>query len=118
MDDKDEGANPGEVAGPAEGHQGNGGDVVDKHLPEVLTLHIIKLRKAQGPVETQLYHVVHPHLKKCIIIIRSKRNSNGTIKELICKQEPTFTTINFYLAKHSSVKHTKLEKLNKCMNFG
>lgn len=33
MYDEHEGPDPGEVAGPGEGHEADGGDVVDEHLP-------------------------------------------------------------------------------------
>ena len=36
MDEKDQGAHPVHVVGPAEDEQGQGGNVVDEHLPEVL----------------------------------------------------------------------------------
>ena len=63
---------PGEVAGPREAEEGDGGEVVDKHLPEVFSLHVEKLHDGQRPVESQLkelqvmvsvnlkYHVVPP----------------------------------------------------------
>ena len=47
-------APPGEVAGPGEAEEGDGGEVVDKHLPKVFSLHIKKLQDGQGPVESQL----------------------------------------------------------------
>ena len=45
---------PGEVAGPREAEEGDGGEVVDKHLPEVFSLHVEKLHDGQRPVESQL----------------------------------------------------------------
>ena len=60
MYDEYERAHPGEVAGPGEGHEEDGGGVVDHHLPEVLALHVEELGDAEGPVERQLRHVVPP----------------------------------------------------------
>ena len=51
---------PGEIAGPWEGEEGDGGDVVDEHLCEVLPLDIKPLGYGERPVEGQLYHVVPP----------------------------------------------------------
>ena len=45
---------PGEVAGPREAEEGDGGEVVNKHLPKVFPLHIEKLKDRQRPVESQL----------------------------------------------------------------
>ena len=50
---------PGEVAGPGEAEEGDGGEVVDEHLPKVFALHIKKLQDRQGPVESQLKHTFH-----------------------------------------------------------
>lgn len=36
MDEKNQGAHAVHVVGPAKDEQGKGGDMVDKHLPEVL----------------------------------------------------------------------------------
>ena len=36
VDEDDEGANPVHLRGPAEGEEGEGGEVVDEHLPPVL----------------------------------------------------------------------------------
>ena len=44
MDGKNEGSDPGEVAGPGEGHESDGGHVMDEHLPEVLSLDVDKLK--------------------------------------------------------------------------
>ena len=41
VDDEDEGAHAVHVVGPAEGEQGQGGHVVDEHLPEVLHPNIL-----------------------------------------------------------------------------
>jgi len=38
-----QGAHPGEVSCPGEGDEGDGGVVVDEHLPEVLALHVKEL---------------------------------------------------------------------------
>ena len=55
---------PGEVAGPGEAEEGDGGEVVDEHLPKVFSLHIEKLQDRQGPVESQLKNAFHrPSLK-------------------------------------------------------
>ena len=51
---------PGEIAGPWEGEEGDGGDVVDEHLCEVLPLHVRPLGDGEGPVEGELDHVVPP----------------------------------------------------------
>ena len=45
---------PGKVAGPREAEEGDGGEVVNKHLPKVFSLHIKKLKDRQRPVESQL----------------------------------------------------------------
>ncbi len=50
VNDEDERADPGEVAGPGEAHEGNGGQVMNEHLPEVLPLHVEKLGDHQRPV--------------------------------------------------------------------
>ena len=60
MDDEHEGADAGEVAGPGEAQQEDGGGVVDEHLPKVLALRVEELRDAERPVEGQLGHVVPP----------------------------------------------------------
>ena len=39
VDDEDQGAHPVHVVAPAEGEEGQGGHVVDEHLPEVLDAH-------------------------------------------------------------------------------
>ena len=68
VDDEDQGAHPVHVVAPAEGEQGEGGHVVDEHLPEVLdahiksnvdcfsylSLHVKELGKEEGPVEGHL----------------------------------------------------------------
>ena len=54
MDDHDQGAHPEEVGRPGEHDQGNGGLVVDKHLPKVLSLNIKELTETQRPVKGQL----------------------------------------------------------------
>ena len=43
MEDHHQGAYPGEVGCPGEHDQGDGGDVVDQHLPKVFPLHIKEL---------------------------------------------------------------------------
>ena len=55
VEDEDEGPNPDEVAGPGEGQQQDGDDVVHQVLQEVLPLHIRKLCDGQGYVETNFY---------------------------------------------------------------
>ena len=62
--DHHEGPHPHEVGRPGEHDQGDGGLVVDEHLPEVFPLHIEELAEAQGPVERQLQHVVKPHIHR------------------------------------------------------
>lgn len=62
--DHDEGPHPHEVGRPGEHDEGDGGLVVDEHLPEVFPLHIEELAEAQGPVERQLQHVVKPHIHR------------------------------------------------------
>ena len=56
-------ANTGKVGGPWEHYQGDGGDVVDKHLQEVLPLDIEELADGQWQVEGQLHHVVVPDVR-------------------------------------------------------
>ena len=63
MDDEDECSHPDEVRGPGEHDEGDGGLVVDEHLPEVLPLDIEELTEGQGPVEGHLQHVVQPNIK-------------------------------------------------------
>jgi hypothetical protein len=58
--EKDQSADPVKVADPWEGHEADGADVVDEHLPEVLPLHVSELRGSQRPVERQRDHVVPP----------------------------------------------------------
>ena len=60
--DHDERSHSGEVAGPWEAEEWDGGQVVDEHLPKVFSLHVSELRDCQGPVERQLQHVVPPHV--------------------------------------------------------
>ena len=43
MDQEYQGTDTGEVGGPGEHHQGDGGHVVNKHLAEVFSLHIKEL---------------------------------------------------------------------------
>ena len=45
MDGQDQSSNPGEVAGPGEAHERDGGDVVDEHLPEIFPLHVVELKQ-------------------------------------------------------------------------
>ena len=42
VDDEDQGAHPVHVIAPAEGEEGQGGHVVDEHLPEVLDAHQVQ----------------------------------------------------------------------------
>ena len=44
-----------------EGEQGQGGEVVDEHLPKVFALHIGELGHQKRPVERHLKHVVPPN---------------------------------------------------------
>ena len=46
VDDEDEAADPVGVGRPGEHHQGDGGVVVDEHLPEVLPPHVKELTEA------------------------------------------------------------------------
>ena len=51
VDDHDECPHPDEVSRPGEHDEGDGGHVVEEHLPEVLPLNVKELAEAQGPVE-------------------------------------------------------------------
>ena len=62
MDQDDQGANSVHLCGPAEGEEGEGGEVVDEHLSEVFPLDIRELGEEERPVESHLYHVVTPNL--------------------------------------------------------
>jgi hypothetical protein len=42
---QDQSSNPGEVAGPGESHQGDGGNVMYEHLPKIFPLHVVKLKQ-------------------------------------------------------------------------
>ena len=55
---------PGEVSGPGEHHEEDGGVVMDEHLPEVLPLHVEELADGEGPVEGELQHVVAPDVPR------------------------------------------------------
>ena len=59
---------PGEIAGPWEGEEGDGGDVVDEHLCEVLPLHVRPLGDGEGPVEGELHHVVPPDGRLDVVV--------------------------------------------------
>ena len=48
VDDEDQGAHPVHVVAPAEGEEGKGGQVVDEHLPKVLSPHVKKLAETIG----------------------------------------------------------------------
>ena len=48
MDSQDQGSDSGQVAGPGEGHERDGGHVMDEHLPEVFPLHVEKLEGKIG----------------------------------------------------------------------
>ena len=75
VDDEDESSYSDEMSCPAEHNEGDGGLVVDEHLPEVLdahqvqcqllvsylSLHVKELSKEKGPVERHLQHVVPPY---------------------------------------------------------
>ena len=79
MYDHDERSHSGEVAGPWEAEEWDGGQVVDEHLPKVFSLHVSELRDCQGPVERQLQHVVPPHvtLNDMVRIIVPERKQLG-----------------------------------------
>lgn len=62
MHNQDQTADPIEIAGPAEAHQRDGGNVMHKHLPKVLASHVEELAHAQRPVERQRNHVVPPDI--------------------------------------------------------
>jgi hypothetical protein len=47
VDSEDQCSNSGQVASPGESHQGNGGHVMDEHLPEVFPFDIEKLETIQ-----------------------------------------------------------------------
>lgn len=79
VDEDDEGANPVHLRGPAEGEEGEGGEVVDEHLSEVFPLHIGELCEKEGPVESHLYHVVAPNL----ILWGSNINDGDWMKGLL-----------------------------------
>lgn len=68
MNEQNEGADPGEVDGPAEDHESDGGHVVKKHLPKVLSLHVVELGDEEGPVEAQLDHVVPPDAAVNVVV--------------------------------------------------
>ena len=63
VDQNDQGANPVHLSGPAEREEGEGGQVVDEHLHEVLPLDIRELGEEEGPVESHFKHVVPPNLR-------------------------------------------------------
>ena len=62
VDDEDKSSDPDKVSGPAEANEGDGGLVVDEHLPEIFSLHIEELTEGEGPVESHLHHVVEPDI--------------------------------------------------------
>ena len=68
MDNEDEGAHPDKVGGPGEHDQGDGGLVVDEHLPEVFPLDVKELAEGEGPVECHLQHVVQPNISGNLMI--------------------------------------------------
>ena len=45
---------PGQIAGPRKAEEGDGGEVVDEHLPEVFSLYVKKLKDGERPIERQL----------------------------------------------------------------
>ena len=59
---------PGEVSGPGEHHEEDGGVVMDEHLPEVLPLHVEELTEGERPVESHLYHVVEPDVSGHFVV--------------------------------------------------
>ena len=52
VDAQNEGSDPGQVAGPGQGHESDGGHVMDEHLPEVFPLHVEKLKKKSPSFKT------------------------------------------------------------------
>ena len=54
---------PEEVAGPGEGHESDGGHVMDEHLPEVLPLHVEKLKKRIQSFKTVEWNLVSQKLE-------------------------------------------------------
>ena len=52
MDAQNEGPDPGQVAGPGQGHESDGGHVMDEHLPEVFPLHVEKLKEKSPSFKT------------------------------------------------------------------
>ena len=65
VDDEDKGAHPVHVVAPAEGEQGEGGDVVDEHLQEVFSPHVTELGHQKRKVEGHFQHIVPPNSRVC-----------------------------------------------------
>ena len=63
MDSQNQGPDPGQVAGPGEGHESDGGHVMDEHLPEVLPLHVEKLKKRSQSLKTVEWNLVSQKLE-------------------------------------------------------
>lgn len=64
MHHEDQGADPEDIDNPRQAHQDYGGDVMYKHLPKVLPLHVKELGNAQRPVERHGDHVVPPNVHR------------------------------------------------------
>ena len=62
VDDEDESSYSDKVSCPAEHDEGDGGLVVNEHLPEVLPLDIKELAEGKRPVESHLHHVIKPNV--------------------------------------------------------
>ena len=54
MDHENKGAHAMHLVAPAESKKGEGGEMVDEHLPEVFSLYVKKLKDGERPIERQL----------------------------------------------------------------
>ena len=64
MHDEYKRTDPSQIAYPGKAHKDNCGYVMNKHLPEVLSLHIKELGKAEWPVKCHGYHVIPPYVTR------------------------------------------------------
>ena len=74
---------PGEVSCPGEGDEGDGGVVMNKHLPEVLALHVKKLAAKISPYIS--YHMLVLSGKSATIHVKINSISSNFDDTLKCE---------------------------------